>query len=251
MNRRHYLVSALALVCASVSAGAYADTVKLCGSSTVVAQIIKPHREAAEKASGHTLEIVANGTGKGLADLVAGGKCDAAMSSDFLEDAVAAATKAGAKVDAKTLVFHNIKTDEIVFIVHPSNTVGSLSWEQIKDIHTGKITNWKDVGGKDLPITVNSEVPSGGNGAMIKHAILGGADFAATTKLHDKPVRVYEMVKGDEKGIGGLGKGLIGDAGKVKIIQTKKLERPLAIITVGEASAKVKQVIDALKAASK
>jgi phosphate transport system substrate-binding protein len=250
MKSNRSVVFTLAFLCAALCGGARAETVKLSGSNTVNQQIIKPYREAVEKATGHTLEIVASGSGKGLVDL-ANGKCDASMSSDFLEDTATAAAKAGTKVDTKKLVFHNIKSDEIVFIVHPSNAVSSLSWEQIRDIETGKISNWKEVGGKDMPIVVNSEAASGGNGAMIKHAILGGADYGPAVKMHDKPQRVYELVKGDEKGFGGLGKGLIGDAGKIKIIQTKKLERPLAFITMGEPSAKVKQVIDAFKAASK
>lgn len=244
------ITSAATLLSLMVCSGAFADTVKLCGSNTVQQQLVVPHRDAVQKASGHTLEIVANGTGKGLADL-GNGKCDASMSSDFLEDAVAAAEKAGKKMDPKSLVFHPIKTDEIVFIVHPSNTVGSLTWDQLRDIHTGKISNWKEVGGKDMPITVHSEVATGGNGAMIKSSVLAKADFGPGVKTYDKPQRVAEMIKGDEKGIGGLGKGLIADPSKIKIIQTKKLERPLAMITVGPATPKVKQVIDAFKAASK
>lgn len=250
MKRSFLIAPAVTLLTMIVCAHAHADTVKLCGSNTVQQQLILPHRDAVQKASGHTLEIVSNGTGKGLADL-GNGKCDASMSSDFLEDAVKSAEKAGKKLDPKTLVFHPIKTDEIVFVVHPSNSVSSLTWDQIRDIHTGKITNWKEVGGKDMAIAVHSEVATGGNGAMIKHAVLAKAEFATTVKFYDKPQRVAEMVKGDEKGVGGLGKGLIPDQTKVKIIQTKKLERPLAFITVGEASPKVKQVIDAFKAASK
>jgi phosphate transport system substrate-binding protein len=250
MKRLFLIAPAATLLSFMIGAPAHADTVKLCGSNTVQQQLIVPFRDAVQKASGHTLEIVSNGTGKGLADL-GNGKCDASMSSDFLEDAVASAEKAGKKLDPKTLQFHLIKTDEIVFVVHPSNSVSSLTWDQIRDIHVGKVANWKDVGGKDMPITVHSEVATGGNGAMIKHSVLAKAEFGATVKFYDKPQRVAEMVKGDEKGIGGLGKGLIPDQSKVKIIQTKKLERPLAFITVGAPSAKVKQVIDAFKTASK
>ena len=46
---------------------------------------------------------------------------------------------------------------EIVFIVHANNPVTKLTLQQLSDIHTGKITNWKQLGGKDLPITVYSD----------------------------------------------------------------------------------------------
>jgi len=62
--------------------------------------------------------------------------------------------------------------------------------------------------------------------------------------------RVAELVAKDESGVGGVGKGFV-DGKTDRIIQTKKVERPLAIVTMGEPSAKVKQVIDAFRAAVK
>ena len=137
-----------------------------------------------------------------------------------------------------------------MFIVHPSNPVTKLTWKQIRDIHTGKITNWKQVGGKDVPITVYSEQPSGGTCTMVKKEVVGGAEYAATVKYVTNQARIPEMVPKDEGGFGGVGKGFV-DGAKTKVVETKKLERPLAFITVGAPSAKVKQVIDAFKAASK
>jgi phosphate transport system substrate-binding protein len=61
---------------------------------------------------------------------------------------------------------------------------------------------------------------------------------------------VNDKVALDESGIGGLGSGFV-DPGKVTVVRTKKLERPLGFITVGAPSAKVQKVMEAFKAAAK
>src|SRR5262245_24049334 len=116
-----------------MTGAALADTVKLHGATTVVDVVINPHRSAVQQATGHTLEIVGNATGRGLVDL-ADGKADASLVSEPLDIAVAAAAAAGKTLDPSKLKLHEIRKDEIVFVVHPSNPVSSLTWEQIRDI---------------------------------------------------------------------------------------------------------------------
>lgn len=249
MKKLVVMMSVAVVLSAAYTSSAMADTVKLAGSVTVIDVVIKPNREAVEKATGHTLEITGNGSGKGLVDLVEG-KADASMSSEPLEIAVEGAEASGKKIDAKTLKFHEVKKGEIVFIVHPSNPVTKLTWEQLGDIHTGKITNWKQVGGKDLAITVYSDQIGGGTRAIIKKVVMGGAEYAPNVKSLTNITRIAEMVPKDEGGIGGLGKGFV-DPAKMKIVQTKKIERPLGFVTVGAPSAKVSKVIEAFKNAAK
>lgn len=224
---------------------ASADTVKLHGATTVIDVVINPHRNAVQQATGHTLELVGNATGKGLVDL-SDGKADAALVSEPLDIAVAAAGVAGKTIDPKTLRMNELRKDEIVFVVHPSNSVGSLTWEQLRDIHTGKITNWKQVGGKDSAINVYSDALTGGTRAMVKKVVLGGAEYGDNVKSLTAVKRVAELVAQDAQGVGGVGRGFV-DPSKDKIVQTKKIERPLAIVTIGEPSAKVKQVIEAFR----
>lgn len=233
----------LATTLALVAPAVHADTVKISGASTVYNVVVKPTQDKVMKASGHTLEVVNSNTGKGLADLVSG-SVNLSMVSEPMDIAVEAAANNGAKVDAKAVQFHEIRKDEIVFVVHPSNPVGKLSWEQIRDIETGKITNWKDVGGKDLAISVYTENPTGGTRAMIRKVVHGGAEFAATAKQQTSVKRVAEMVVSDEGGIGGVGRGFANEV-KGKIIETKKIERPLGFASMGAPSPAAKAVIEA------
>ena len=246
MKKQLLAVSALTLVAAAFAPTAAADTVKLHGATTVINVVIDKHRNAVQQSTGHTLEIVGNATGKGLVDLV-DGKADASLSSEPLEIAVAAAKTAGKTVDQSKLQMHEVQKDEIVFVVHPSNPVTKLSWEQLRDIHTGKITNWKDVGGKDAPINVYSDALTGGTRAMVKMVVMGGAEYSPSVRSLTSVKRVAELVARDPNGVGGVGKGFV-DTKKDTIVQTKKLERPLGFVTIGAPSPKVRQVIEGFRA---
>ena len=70
------------------------------------------------------------------------------------------------------LVFTEIGSDELVVIVHKSNPVASLNKTQLKGIATGKIVNWNEVGGPDLPIKVVVTGPSLAPGQFFKKAIM-------------------------------------------------------------------------------
>jgi len=248
MNKRLHPAVALA-VCAMLCSTAWADTVRISGATTVLNVVVNPTRAAVEKSSGHTLQVAGSNTGKGLVELSEGG-IDIAMVSEPMEIALEAAAVAGKKLDANKLQFAVVKHDEIVFVMHPSNPVNKLSWEQLRDIHTGKITNWKEVGGKDLPIVVYSDATTGGTRAMVKKIVMSGADYGPAVKAQTSVKRAAELVGGDEAGIAGVGKGFV-EAGKMKIVETKKIERPLGFVTVGAPSPAAKAVIDAFSKEAK
>lgn len=232
-----------------VATSAFGEEVRLHGAASTADQLVNPHKAAVEKATGYTLTVAVSNAGKGLIDLV-DGKCDAAMASAALETTVKAAKSAGKDIDIRTLQMHVAATDEVVFIVHPSNPVSSLTWEQIRDIHTGRIVNWKEVGGKDLPITVFTDAPASATRGLIKDTVLGGQEYATQAQALDAVKKVNDRVATTEAGIGGLGIGFV-DAGAVKVVQSKKLERPLGFITLGSPSQKMQKVIEAYRAQAK
>jgi phosphate transport system substrate-binding protein len=241
--KKSLVLAMLTLSLLSLANLATADVVKISGSSTVFSSIVLPGKGAVEKSTGHTLQLVSSNTGKGLAEL-ANGTSDIAMVSEPMEIASEAAQAAGKKIDVKTMQFIELKKDEIVFVVHPSNSVTKLTWEQLRDIFTGKISNWKDVGGKDLAIVMYGEGPTGGTRNMIKKFVFGGAEFGAGLKAQTSIKRAGELLGNDVAGIAGIGKSFV-DAAKNKVIETKKLERPLALVTLATPSPAVKAVVDA------
>ena len=222
-----------------------AEEVKLHGAASVVDRLINPHKEAVEKATGYALAVVSSNAGKGLIDLVEG-KCDASLASASIETVAQAARAVGKEVDISKLQMTVVKMDEVVFVVHPSNPVNRLTWGQIRDIHTGKITSWREVGGKNMPTVVFTDSLASATRGLIKQAVMGGQEYAQDAKALDAVKKVNDMVAVTENGIGGLGLGFV-DPKAVKVIDTQKVERPLGFITIGPPSDKVRRVIEAFK----
>ena len=92
-----------------------------------------------------------------------------------------------------------IAYDGIVVVTHPSNNVKDLTTEQVKQIFTGEITNWKEVGGKDMEIVVVSREDGSGSrdafqeivgyesGQLIRNAIIAsGNGNIKTTVANNK-----------------------------------------------------------------
>jgi phosphate transport system substrate-binding protein len=72
-----------------------------------------------------------------------------------------------------------VAIDVLAIVVNPDNPVKSLTLQQLQDIYMGKVTNWKDLGGKDLPIVpVQRETTSGSRGAF-KELVLDNQDANA------------------------------------------------------------------------
>ena len=71
-----------------------------------------------------------------------------------------------------------IATDALIFVVNESNPVDNLTTEQIRDIYSGKITNWKDVGGNDEPIAAFQRNEGAGSQALMVKLIMGDTAFA-------------------------------------------------------------------------
>jgi phosphate transport system substrate-binding protein len=96
-----------------------------------------------------------------------------------------------------------IAIDGIGIITHKNNEVKSLTMDQIKDIYTGKITNWKEVGGKDAPIVVVSREDGSGTRDAFQEIV--GYDSTQLTKeaqISDGNGNVKSTVAGNENSIG-------------------------------------------------
>lgn len=250
MNTRQSLLLLATLVAGIISSAA---EVRLNGASTTVNGVINPLKDKVEAATGLTLKVAGTNTGKGLVAL-AQGNCEASLTSEPLDIAynagVLAAKLAGVELAPQSeYQIHEVKQDTVVWVVHPSNPVESLTHDQIKAIHTGKITNWKEVGGADLPIVVFTDAVTGGTRALVKKLALDGEDYSAACKPLESVRFVATQVAELRNGFGGVGAGFV-DATKVKVVKAPAVPRPLGFITKGAPSADVQKVIDGFKAAA-
>lgn len=231
------------------AAAAKSPPLRIHGAASVFDSVVTPYRSAVENRTGVRLAVEKSNAGKGLKDL-AEGKCELAMVSASLEASLAGAKTVGLERPPPDLRMHVVATSEVVFVVHPANPVKSLSWEQLKDIHTGKVTNWKELGGKDQPIAVYTDAAASATRGLVKQVVLGGAEYAPSAQALGAVKDVNDRVAKDEAGVGALGLEF-ADPKQVTIVQSKKVERPLAFISVGPPSAEAQQIIDGFRVAAK
>ena len=103
------------------------------------------------------ITVSESGSGNGAKSLI-NAACDVATMSRPMKNSETKAAQ-----DAGVLPIEKIVAmDGIAVVVHPSNPVAKLTLEQIRDIYTGKIKNWKDLGGPDQPIVVISRDTNSG-----------------------------------------------------------------------------------------
>ncbi|MBI5140968.1 MAG: substrate-binding domain-containing protein [Nitrospirae bacterium] len=224
---------------------ASAEDVRIHGSTTIQKRVLEPGKEALEKATGIKLVMVGNGTGNGLEDLV-NGKCDASGASEELADAVASMKAATGKEAPADLKGNVITSDFIKVIVHPSNSVGKLSKQQLKDLHTGKVDNWKSVGGPDLPVIVVTSHLGSATKKVFQKMMMDNEPYVTGAIEVETTRKEIDNVAEFPEGIGAVSLGFInlpGNKEKVKIVDTPEISRPLMLITRGEPSAAVKKII--------
>ena len=95
-----------------------------------------------------------------------------------------------------------VAVDGLAIYLHTSNPVKELTLGQIKDIYTGKTTNWKEVGGKNAKIILYSRENNSGTYAYFKEHVLQNGDFHPTAQTLSGTATVVNSVSKDPNSIG-------------------------------------------------
>ena len=228
------------------------ESLEIWGSTTCQKRFLEPTARDVERATGVSIMVKGTGTGQGLVALISG-KVDVSAASEDLQGAIASAKTLSQKtgtslVIPKNLVFHRILDDEIVPIVHKSNTVRSLTWQQLKAIHTGAIKNWKEVGGPDLPITIVTSHEGSATRAFFNTVVMDKKPYVSSAVKVDATAKEIQEVSKDKGAIGVVSIAfLMITHMDTKVLTTDKIIRPLGLITIGAPSGKAKKVIDYLQ----
>jgi len=205
--------------------------------------------------------VTGGGSGVGIASLI-NKTCDVATASrEMKPKEIEIARKR--KVYPKEFV---VAYDGVAVIVNLGNPVDRLTIEDLHKIFTGEAMNWKQFGGKDLPIVTLSREVSSGTHIYFKEEIvqLGKKDsteeFSRETLLLTSSQAIVEEVASNETAIGYLGMGYLSNRTKPVLIakgnefhppdvdnvikKTYPLSRPLFVYTDGEPQGITKLFID-------
>src|SRR6185295_11249931 len=98
-----------------------------------------------------------------------------------------------------------IANDALSVIVNPSNPVSKLTREQLEGIYTGKIKNWKEVGGDDMPIVVYSRETSSGTYEFFKEHVMNRKNYASSVLNMPATGAIIQSVSQTKGAIGYVG----------------------------------------------
>lgn len=216
---------------------ALAGTPLKCVGSTTITNVIFTadiKKEISEK-TGVDVEAIGSSSGAGFKDLLEG-KVACSMSTNTLE---ALMSKAGLASNPGIKV-HQLGSDQVVPIVHRNNSVKtkSLTKEQWAGIYSGKIKNWSEVGGPDLPIVVVISADEGSATRQeVQKDIMGGAAYPDNVRKSTTTKDEVLAVAATMGAVGAVGKGLaVGNLG-VAIMPDVLLKRNMTLLAKDPAPA--------------
>lgn len=179
------LTAALAL---ATACGKKSSSLKIAGSDTMVQlgqNLVKAYMEANPGASA---SVQGGGSGTGIAALLNSSTDIASASREMKPKEFDQAKAKG--LDVKEYV---IALDALAVVVHPSNKVSKLTIAQLSDIYSGKINNWKQVGGADQEILVISRENNSGTHVYFKENVLRQGKEAKKGDANPDPLSLLEF----------------------------------------------------------
>jgi phosphate transport system substrate-binding protein len=254
---KNYLRITLALAVLGTAPVAHAARgVTLKGSDTMVILGQRWAERYMGSHSGEIIQVTGGGSGTGIAALINGTTDICQASRPMKED-----EKRKLRDRFQTMgVEIPVAKDGLAVYVHESNPVKSLTTDQLRAIYTGKVTNWKDVGGADSRIVLYSRENSSGTYVYFKDNVLKGQDYAASAQTLPGTAAVVNAVAKDPLGIGyggaayakGVKEVAVSANGKPAVLPTAAtiadgtypISRYLYFYTRNKPAGKVKQFID-------
>jgi len=193
-------LTVFALTLATMLNAGFAQSFKIKGSDTCLPVIQKESENYMKKNAGTSITVVGGGSGVGIAALISG-TTDIAMASRKVKmDEKLKLQDAGKAY--KEVVFAK---DALSVIVNPTNKVNQLTREQLEGIFTGKIKNWKEVGGDDMSIVVYSRESSSGTYEFFKEHVMKLKNYASTALLMPATGAIVQSISQTKGAIGYVG----------------------------------------------
>jgi phosphate transport system substrate-binding protein len=204
-----------------------ATFIQVKGSDTEVNLVQRMAENFMKTNQGMSIAVTGGGSGVGIAAII-NKTTDLANSSRPMKDSEIAKAKANG-VNPIGVVF---AVDGLSVITHAKNKVSTLTLDQIGQIYRGELTNWKQVGGADLPITLYGRQPNSGTFVFFREAVVRG-DYSNKMNQMNGNAQIIEAVKKDAGGIGYVGIGyVVDDNGKtdpgLRVLEVAKDSRSKA-----------------------
>lgn len=246
MNR--IIISITILLTLSVAPTASADEVTIATGYTFIKKVFDPIRCAFREKTNIEIKIIYSDPVPALAELDKGA-VDAAGASLPFEDWLKLAKKGGVSVKETGAYTTFVPTTEkLMIVVNAGNRVKTLSKEQLKEVFTGKIRNWKDVGGDDAPILVVWPSVSSGALVVFKATIMDNETLTKDVYDVETVANSADAIAATPEAIGII-TGTEAETGTKEI--APGIERPLTLAYKGKPTPNLQKLLDFLKGEGK
>jgi phosphate transport system substrate-binding protein len=133
--------------------------------------------------------------------------------------------------EEKDLYAVTIARDAIAIIVNPENPIGGLSLEQVRQVFSGKVKNWKELGRPDHPIVLVNREEGSGTRESFQKFVMRKEDISLDSLVQDSNGAIRQVVSNDPNAIGYISLGLVNE--KVKAMKISGVEPNVANIESG------------------
>ena len=182
-------------------------------------------------------------------------------STAGIEAAISGAANIGMSsrnlVDAEKMLYAvTIAKDAIAVIAHPSSPIEDLPLDKIREVFSGKIANWKELGGPDHPIDIVTREEGSGTRESFQKFVMGKEDISLGALVQDSNGAVRQVISSDPNAIGYISLGLVNDQVKALRISGVQpnltnvyngkytLVRPFLFVFSGEPAGEAKSFLE-------
>jgi phosphate transport system substrate-binding protein len=196
--------------------------------STTVGPIAKAFAEYYMRENpGVNITVSESGSGNGAKSL-RHGTCDVGIMSRFMKES----EFVDAAQNGIMPVAHIVAMDGLPVLVHPSNPVGGLQLGQVRDIFSGEITNWKELGGPDMKIIKISRDTNSGTFETFNEIVMQGQKMSSDTEKVGSNGAIRARVQSTPAAIGFAGLGFVSDS--VKALEINGIYPDEETVSTGE-----------------
>jgi phosphate transport system substrate-binding protein len=158
-------------------------------------------------------------------------------STAGIEAAISGAANIGMSsrnlIDAeKKLYAVTIAKDAIAVIVHPTSPIRDLPLDKIREVFSGKIANWKELGGPNHPIDIVTREEGSGTRESFQKFVMGKEDISLGALVQDSNGAVRQVISSDPNAIGYISLGLVNE--QVKALKISAVEPNLTNVYNGK-----------------
>jgi len=173
-------------------------TIRLKGSDTMIILAERWAAEYMQSNPGISIYTAGGGTATGMEALIKG-DIDICTASRPIRSSEA---RRLAERQGYLGVSFLVAKDALSIYLHPQNPVRNLTMAQVRDIYTGRITSWKEVGGEDAEIVLLSRAPNSGTYLYFQEHVLEDQPYSPSTRTMTSTEAVVQAVAADPHAIG-------------------------------------------------